>query len=120
MEKIKDYALMAAIVIFAVVLYVFLPYIFYFVKETMQSSKALLFAGVVTLAGTGIFYLWGYRGRELLYIFVLILFLMGMIWLYFNYHNLDVFIGNTYGQLAATAVFLLIILAIWIFIHFFL
>lgn len=111
---------MAAIIIFAVVLYVFLPYIFSFAAETMQSEKALLLGGAVTLIGTGIFYLWGYRGKELLYILVLIAFLMGMIWLYFNYHDLDVFISNTYGQLAATAVFILIILAIWLFIHIFL
>ncbi len=120
MEKIKEYALMAAIIIFAVILYVLLPYIFYWMEETMRSGKALLLGGVVTLLGTGIFYLWGYRGKELLYIFVLIVFVMGMIWLYFNYHNLDVFISNTYGQLAATGIFLLIIFVIWLFMHFFL
>lgn len=120
MEKLKEYFWMALILILGVVTYFGMPILLRFLAENMHGINALMISAGVTCAGTFLYYLWGYRGRELVYAALIILFLMAMVWLYFNYRELDFFISNTYGQLAATAVFLLIIVAIWLFVRYFL
>ncbi|MBP3871203.1 MAG: hypothetical protein J6E46_09525 [Faecalicoccus sp.] len=120
MEKLKEYFWMALILILGVVTYFGIPYLLRYLAENMHGMKALMIIAGITCVGTFLYYLWGYRGRELIYVALIILFLMGMVWLYFNYRTLDVYISSTYGQLTATAVFILIIVAIWLFVRYFL
>ncbi|MBR5995975.1 MAG: hypothetical protein IK026_05310 [Eubacteriaceae bacterium] len=114
MEKIKEYLLTGSIIIFAVALYMFMPGLLRFIDVGSRGIKGLVFLGAVGLILTGVYYLFGYRGWELLKIFLLILFIAAMIWLYFNYRDVDNLISSRYGQGVATFVFLVIIFLVWL------
>ena len=49
---------------------------------------------------------------------LLIVFITAMVWLYFNYRNIDSLISSRYGQGAATIVFIVIILLVWVISRF--
>ena len=118
MEKIKEYLLICGIVIFAVVLYLLMPELMTFMARHSKGTKGLLFLGVISLVLTVVYYLFGYRKMELLKIARLIVFIAAMIWLYFNYRDIDVMISSRYGQISATVVFLAIILLVWLISRF--
>ena len=112
MEKIVEFLLMAAIVIFAVLLYLFMPDLMSYIIEHSIGIEGLVFLGLICLALIIVFYLFGYRKVELLKIALLIVFIAAMVWLYFNYRDLDNLISSRYGQGVTTVVCLAIILLI--------
>ena len=112
MEKIKEFLLMAGIVIFAVLLYLFMPGFMNFITEHSKGTKGLVFLGLISLVLIIVFFLFGYRKTDLLKIALLIIFIAAMVWLYFNYRDVDMFISSRYGQGVATIVFFAIILLI--------
>ena len=114
MEKIKEYLLMGAIIIFAVLLYFLMPELMNFVVSHSKGIEGLVFLGLISLVLTIVYYLFGYRQKDLLKIALLIVFIAAMVWLYFNYRDIDIFVSSRYGQVVATIVFLAIILLIWI------
>ena len=116
MEKLKEKLLMIGIVVFAVVLYFAMPFLYNFVITHSKGTQGIIFFGIVSLVLSVVFFLFGYRGKEMIYIVALIIFIAAMFWLYINYRDLDVYISSRYGQLVATVVFLLIILAIYVLI----
>ncbi|MBR0229947.1 MAG: hypothetical protein IJL94_01015 [Erysipelotrichaceae bacterium] len=120
MEKIKNALLYAGIFIFAIVLYLAMPTLYKIVVTNSQGTSGLIFLLTVSVILTAVFYLMGQRGKGLLYVFVLIIGIALMIWLYFNYRSIDTYISNKYGQMAATGIFLAIVLAVWLFTKFFL
>ena len=99
--------LIGSIIVFALLLYVMLPKIYLWFVHYGAGVSGLAFYFVISLAVTAAFFLMGYRGKSLLYIFVLALGIVLMFWLYQNYRDLDSYIGSRFGQLAATGVFLL-------------
>ena len=118
MEKLKEYFLIGGIIIFAVALYVFMPEILGFFIRNCKGSKGLLFLAAVCIVLITIYFLFGYRKSDLLKIALLILFIAAMIWIYFNYRDLDQLISGRYGQGIATLVFLAIIFLVWLFSRF--
>lgn len=118
MNKLEEYLLMGAIVIFAVLLYLFMPELITFVASHSKGINGLYFLGLISLILIIVFYLFDYRKFDLFKVALLIVFICAMIWLYFNYMDIDVLISSHYGQVAATAVFLVIILLIWLFSKF--
>ncbi len=110
--------MIGAIIILALGLYIMSPGIILWFIRHGAGIGGLAFYFVISLAVTAAFLLMGYRGRSLLYVFVLVLGIALMFWLYQNYRDLDSFISSRYGQLAATGVFLLLILVIWLFMRF--
>ena len=114
MKKIKEYLLTGGIVLFAVALYVFMPDLLRIVAAGSSGIKGLVFLGAVSLVLTAVYYHFGYRRWELLKVFLLILFIASMIWLYFNYRDVDILISSRYGQGVATLVFLVIIFLVWL------
>lgn len=107
------------IIILALGLYIMSPKIYLWFVRNGAGVSGLAFYFIISLAVAAAFFLMGYRGKSLLYVFVLILGIAMMFWLYQNYRDLDTLISSRYGQLAATGVFLLIILMIWLFMRFF-
>ena len=118
MEKIKENILIGLIIIGAVALYFVMPYLLTFIASNIHGTRGLLLRAGAVLIFLFAFFLMGYRGKTLLYILLLLLFVARGIWLYFNYRNIDAYISDRYGQLAATAIFAIIILAIWLFVKF--
>ena len=118
MEKFKEFVLIAGIIIGAVLLYVLMPDIFNFVAKYSKGSTGLIFFGAVSVIIALIYFLFGYRGKSLLYVISLVLFIALMIWLYFNYRSIDAAISSRYGQGVATVIFLVIIAIIWLFTRF--
>ena len=114
MKKMEEILLMIGIVVFAVLLYFAMPYLIKVVVAHSKGTEGIIFFSIVSLVLTIVFFLFGYRGKELVYVIALIFFIALMCWLYFNYHDLDIFISSRYGQLIATAVFLMIILIIFV------
>ena len=114
MKKLEEYLLMGAIVVVAVVLYLLMPEMIAFVVSHSKGTRGIFFLSLISLGLLIVFFMFGYRGFDLFKIALLILFIAAMVWLYFNYREIDVLISSRYGQLAATAVFLLIILLIWL------
>ena len=112
MEKLKDLLLEAFIVVAAVGLYFVMPNIFKLIAKYSRGIEGLVFQLIMAILLGGLYYLMGYRQKSLAYVFLLILFVCIMIWIYFNYRNLDVIISNRYGQGAAMAVFVLIIILV--------
>ena len=118
MEKIKENMLIGLIIAGAVALYFVMPYLLTFIVNNIHGTRGLILRTGAILVFLLAFFLMGYRGKTLLYILLLLLFVARGIWLYFNYHNIDAYISDRYGQLAATAIFAIIILAIWLFVKF--
>ena len=118
MEKLKEYILIGGIIIFAVALYVFMPDILGFFFRNCKGTRGVVFLGMISLILVFVYFLFGYRGSDLFKIALLILGLAAMIWLYFNYRDLDQFISGKYGQGIATLVFLAIVLLVWLFSKF--
>ena len=118
MEKIKENILIGLIIAGAVALYFVMPYLLGFIVNNIHGTRGLLLRAGAVLIFLFAFFLMGYRGKTLLYILLLLLFVARRIWLYFNYRNIDTYISDRYGQLAATAIFVVIILAIWLFVKF--
>lgn len=118
MEKFKEYLLIGAIILFAVIVYVMMPEIFSFVARHSRGTTGALYLLTLVVLLAIVYYLMGYRGRSLAYVVMLLLFVGGCIWLYFNYRDLDVMISDRFGQGAATIVFLLLIAGIWLFTKF--
>ena len=116
MEKIKENMLIGLIIAGAVALYFVMPYLLTFIVNNIHGTRGLILRTGAVLVFLLAFFLMGYRGKTLLYILLLLLFVARGIWLYFNYHNIDAYISDRYGQLAATAIFAVIILAIWLFV----
>ena len=112
MEKLKEYLLMGGIVVFAVLLFLLAPELMNFIAMHSKGTDGLVFLGLISLALTFVFFLFGYRKFDLLKSALIIVFLAAMVWLYFNYRDLDVLISSSHGQAAATIVFLVIILLI--------
>ena len=118
MEKIKENILIGLIIIGAVALYFVMPYLLTFIVNNIHGTRGLILRTGAVLVFLLAFFLMGYRGKTLLYILLLLLFVARGIWLYFNYRDIDTYISGRYGQLAATAVFVAIILLIWLFVKF--
>ena len=118
METIQEYLLIGGIIFFSVLLYFMKPKLIVFITSSSKGKKGLMFHGGFSLVFIAVFYLFGYRGTELLYVSFLIVFIVFMIWLWFNYRDMDVLISSRYGQLAATLVFFGIILLIWLVFRF--
>ncbi len=118
MEKLRENILIGIIIAGAVALYFLMPYLLGFIASNIHGTRGLLLRAGAVLIFLFAFFLMGYRGKTLLYILVLLLFVAGGIWLYFNYRGIDTYISDLYGQLAATAVFAAIILLIWLFVKF--
>lgn len=118
MEKLRENILIGIIIAGAVALYFLMPYLLGFIASNIHGTRGLLLRTGAVLICLVAFFLMGYRGKTLLYILVLLLFIAGGIWLYFNYRGIDTYISGRYGQLAATAVFAAIILLIWLFVRF--
>lgn len=118
MEKIKEYLLIGGIVFFSVLLYLFMPKLISFIAGHSKGTKGFVFLGLISLALIIVYFLFGYRNTGLLKIALLIVFIAAMVWLYFNYRNIDSLISSHYGQGAATIVFLVIILLIWVISRF--
>ena len=118
MEKIKEYLLIGGIVIFAILLYLLMPEIMRFVAAHSKGIEGVIFYGLISLVLIIVFYAFGYRKMDLFKIALLILFIVAMSWLYFNYRGIDIFISSRYGQVVATIVFLVIIFLIWLFSKF--
>ncbi len=119
-EKLKDSLIIAAIIVFALGLYVMMPKIFVFFAKYGKGVNGLaLYLGISLIVAVA-YWLMGYRGKSMLYIIGLILGISLMIWLYQNYRDIDTLIGSRYGQLAATGFFFLIIILVWLFTKFFL
>jgi len=114
MNKLEEYLLIGAIVVFAVLLYLLMPQMMTFIASHSKGSKGLLFLGSIVLVLIVVYYLFGYRKMELLKVALLIVFIAVMVWLYFNYRDLDILISSRYGQGAATIIFLAIILLVWL------
>ena len=114
MEKFKEYLLIGAIVIFAVLLYLFMPDLMNYIAVHSKGRDGIVFLSLISLVLTFVYYLFGYRKMDLLKIALLIVFIAAMVWLYFNYREVDILITSRYGQVAATIVFLVIILVIWL------
>ena len=113
MEKVKEWLWTAGIIMFAVVLYFIWPAVISaFADGKSQGTAGIAILAAVCLAVIGIFYYFGCRGRELLTVALLVLFIAAMIWLYFNYRDLDIMISSRYGQGAANLVFLVLIILI--------
>ena len=111
MEKFKEYLLMGGIVLFAVLLYLFMPELMSYIAAHSKGTNGIVFLGLIS-------FLFGYRKTDLLKIALLIVFIAAMVWLYFNYRDVDNLISSRYGQGTATIVFLAIILLIWLFSKF--
>ncbi|MBR0137919.1 MAG: hypothetical protein IJM15_05870 [Erysipelotrichaceae bacterium] len=119
-EKLKDSLIIAAIIIFALGLYVMMPKIFVFFAKYGKGVNGLaLYLGISLIVAVA-YWVMGYRGKSMLYIIGLILGISLMIWLYQNYRDIDTLISSRYGQLAATCFFFLIIILVWLFTKFFL
>ena len=114
MNKLEEYLLIGAIVVFAVLLYLFMPELLSFVAVHSKGPKGLLFLGPIVLVLIVVYYLFGYKKIDLLKVALLIVFIAAMVWLYFNYRDLDILISSRYGQGIATIVFLVILLLIWL------
>ena len=102
----------AVIIVLAVGLYFVMPNIFTLIARYSKGIEGLVFQLIIAILLAGLYYLMGYRKKSLAYVTLLILFVCTMIWLYFNYRDLDVIISQRYGQWAATAVFALIIILV--------
>ena len=118
MEKFKEYLLMGGIVLFAVLLYLFMPELMSYIAAHSKGTNGIVFLGLISAALTIVYFLFGYRKTDLLKIALLIVFIAAMVWLYFNYRDVDNLISSRYGQGTATIVFLAIILLIWLFSKF--
>ena len=117
MEKLRENILIGIIIAGAVALYFLMPYLLGFIASNIHGTRGLLLRAGAVLIFLFAFFLMGYRGKPLLYILLLLLFVARGIWLYFNYRNIDTYISDHYGQLAATAIFAVIILFIWLFVR---
>ena len=118
MKKIKEILLMVGIVVFAVLLYFFAPEWLGFFVENSKGIKGVVLLGVISLVLVFIFFLFGYRKFDLLKIALLIVFIAAMVWLYFNYRDVDSLIVSRFGQGVATIVVLAIIVLIWVITKF--
>ncbi len=115
MDRLKDFILEAFIVILGVGLYFLLPKVFVLVARYSLGVEGIVFQLAIALVLTGLYYLMGYRKKALVKVFLLIVFVCALIWLYFNYRQLDEIIATQYGQGVATGVFAAIIFLVWIF-----
>lgn len=118
MEKLKETLIIGGIIVFAVALYFFMPALFTFFSKNCRGIRGVILLGAISLVVFVIFCLFGYKGSSLIKIALLILFIAAMIWLYFNYRDVDVFISGRYGQGIATLVFLGIVLVIFLLMKF--
>ena len=66
MEKIKEYLLIGGIVIFAVLLYLFMPELMSYIAGHSNGTEGLIFLGLISLALIIVYYLFGYRKIDLL------------------------------------------------------
>ncbi len=115
MDRVKEFMLEAFIVLLAVGLYFLLPRVFMLIASYSMGVEGIVFQLAISLVLTGLYYLMGYRKKRLVMVFLLIVFVCAMIWLYFNYRQLDEIIATQYGQGVATGVFAAIILLVWLF-----
>ena len=118
MEKIKETLLIVAIVLFAIISYFAMPKLIMFAARNIHGLQGLFFLCLAVLIITARYYLMGYRGKSLAYVIAILLFLAVCIWLYFNYRSIDTIISERYGQAVATAIFLAVIAAVWLFTRF--
>ncbi len=120
MDKLKEYLIIGIIIIFTLGLYLLMPSIFEFIRNNSIGVRGAGFWSVAVGVLLVAYYLMGYRGRSLLYVLLLLVFIAACIWLYFNYRSVDTYITTRYGQVAATVVFLVLAVIIWLFTKLFL
>ncbi len=118
MKKSGEALLIGGIVAGAVVLYFLLPYVYRFVAGHSGGVSGLLLLLGVGLAVFFIFFLMGNRGKDLVRAAVLIAGIALMIWLYFNFPDLDAYVAERFGQGAAWIFFLALALLIFLFTRF--